>query len=738
MNIDVYTPWREDLEALRARHVGRADVLEAISKGVAAHLAERSPLPLYVFGPRGSGKSHLLGLCAKELRPQVEAAGLKLLTVSEDIPELTSAEAVLARVRAAQERPGWMRWAQGPAAPQPVERAVVFFEALDKHLIAMPEEQRRALRRLLEREGLYVVATGCTLPDALTGKNNAFYGAFQAWPLGSLTDEEAVVLLEHVAGDAATGTATWPARCAALISLAGGSPRTLVALGAACGQAPDVWASEHLHTVVRQFTAHYQLRFKDLSPQTQQIVEQLSIAPRELTPTELSERLGFSASQASTLCRRLLEEGVVLDRQEGRHTWYRMGEPLFRFWYEYRTAPWEQTRIAWLGRMIEVVMSPVEMAVALLENPDEGIHEVIGQALQRSVKVGRVRAELVERFGQAMDRGDQPAACRVIQRWGMTGASPDETFVVRMAARTGWRNQMVRDALGPLLERAGATCLVAAWRFEELLDGGVAPKDAFLQLLDCLPSVSKSPSAGPWFRLLDRVVARLDALPERRGQPWVLHASERRRLARAPFLRVAFLQRGKLPSHRALLSAEDVLAEVHRAPILDWSPLLSASVRVRSERLTQALLVAGLEMEPAPSLPHNFRPGEAELTDPSVFGRFLHRGGPASRHALASWGATLAQLEEADWAVALKILTTASHEENLRALVWLATSGLAALGLRAPERLEEIQRGLLSTDAAFLELAGGAHTLVQQLEPGKGHLQPELQRLRDLLQPRSA
>lgn len=67
-DIDAYTPWREPAETLEQRHVARREELDALLGAVRAFLAGRRPLPIYLFGPRGSGKSHLLAMAVNTLR----------------------------------------------------------------------------------------------------------------------------------------------------------------------------------------------------------------------------------------------------------------------------------------------------------------------------------------------------------------------------------------------------------------------------------------------------------------------------------------------------------------------------------------------------------------------------------------------------------------------------------------------------------------------------------------------
>ena len=118
---------------------------------------------------------------------------------------------------------------------------------------------------------------------------------------------------------------------------------------------PTTGRPRTLCRVLYGFTAHYQLLFRDLPGQGQQLVELMALAPRALSPTEMSARLGMSPAQVSTIARRLLDNGVLRSRQEGRRSWYSLSEPLFRYWLEYRSAPWSQTRVGLIARLLEAL-----------------------------------------------------------------------------------------------------------------------------------------------------------------------------------------------------------------------------------------------------------------------------------------------------------------------------------------------------------------------------------------------
>jgi hypothetical protein len=379
---DLYTPWREAKDAVVARHVGRERELSTLRQALSTFASGHRPLPIYLFGPRGVGKSHLLQIAAQQLCGELRARGVSLLVVPEDIPALRSADDLWARMSPQGADSVWAEWREGvvPAGDgsDAGARRVVFVEGLDRQLQALGARERKRLRHLLDRPGApWIVGTGRALVRELTRTSEAFYGAFDPWPLEPLDDAHAATLLDRAAGRAAQNAEAWAARRGTLVLLAAGSPRALVALGKACCDAPTRSATMQLQRVLRELGAQYQLEFRHLSPNSQRIVELLAMAARESTPTEIAAELRFSVAQISVQAGRLVDEGVLRHRSEGRQSWYRLADPLFRYWLEYRSTDWDETRIGRAARLLEAgfggapvqveSVSPASAPASLLE-----------------------------------------------------------------------------------------------------------------------------------------------------------------------------------------------------------------------------------------------------------------------------------------------------------------------------------------------------------------------------------
>jgi hypothetical protein len=458
--IDVQTPWREPPAQLLARHVGRVEELQALAQSLERWAAGGRPHPMYLWGPRGSGKSHLVSHLVATLRAD-PLPGVRVLHLPEDVPRAASAADLLRRIDGA-DRGRFV--APRPGVPD-LGRAVVIVEGFDVHLGNLPAEEQKQLRRAWQAGSWWLVATGCTWPDALRSADAAFYQAFSVWPLQGLADADAAALLDRLAGPAVEGPA-WPVRRRVLVTLSDGSPRALTAVGLAAAADPDAWASDHLLSAVQQLAAHYQHRLRDLSPQQQRVIDTIAFAPVELSAPEIASRCEIDGAVAAKACARLRDDGVLLDREGGHPKTWRIAEPMFRYWYEYRSASWEESRVALLGRLLESVLQPDEVIALLLSQQDEEL------AARRAAATPQASAALHQRALGLLD-AEAPELATLL------GAMTEEQRVsfAFVAAQVPRRRRMAVGADGLALPSWAAALLVG---FEGVQ---AAPKQRFLALV---------------------------------------------------------------------------------------------------------------------------------------------------------------------------------------------------------------------------------------------------------------
>jgi len=616
---------------------------------------------------------------------------------------------------------------------------VIFVEGIDKHLARMDASEQRSLRGwIANRPEILVLATGVTVPPAF-GRDGAFYGTFDPHPLQPMTPSEAVHLLERLVPTDLRGTSHWDRRKKALMALSGGSPRTLVALARSCASHPEALASEHLLAVVRSFTAHYQMRFADLSSQEQVVVERLALAPRERSPTELGQALERTASHASQVARRLENAGVLHSRSEGRSTWYRLAEPLFRHWYEYRTAPWDQARASLVGRLLEAVLSPEELVAAWWGNPDSQVRqaaaEAIGRDWERSTAAWqRVLDNLHPRPGP----GDLQRRIAQVRRARELSSNPSWAGI--LARQVHWWQQWELAAeVRPILEDTSLDAVLVAWDFHDDIVAGAWPRDALRRAIPRLVRVANQRSGkhrGQWLIALEAVLGTLQRI-EQRGHPWRLSDRERPQLAQIPAFRSAFLLRGKRPGDDPLITPADLLSEGLARPLPDGAELLVASARRRHAVLFEIVLDAlgpkGLNPWSIPPAPEPSRPcpsGQDKLAALLVHSLDSPYG-PSSPAVVLTWSASFGHISEEVWEELLATITRTRGDvdEQVNRFLPAVETGLVALGTIHPGRLAQLISHL-SAPGDLHRAAWRAKALAEQLmQRTKARLHPELERV---------
>lgn len=726
MNIDLYTPWHDEPGQLLRRHVGRPEVREALAQAGAQHFAGKSPVHLYVYGPRGMGKSHLLAMTEQVLRPLEGDA--KLVILPEDVPVYSSAQDLLEALARTLQEASWDSWKRPAVDLQSLRGAVVLFEGLDRQLEALKESERRLFRAFVTTENVLLIGSGVGLGKALTDKRSAFYGGFSTWPLSPLDEEDAGVLLDEHAGETAS-THGWPGRRSALLKLAGGSPRTLVALGLQCCRSPESWASADLFAVLQQFTAHYQMRFRDLSPQGQSVLALLCEAPRKLSPKEIAEILGQDARSIATACRRMNDHGLLEVEQEGRRSWYSVAEPLFRFWHEYRTGPWEQTRVALLGRLLEAVATPEELVSGWMSTQDLGMREAFEAALARSpVASEKGWRKLLSTIAELDD------AARLSGLLNRAKALPINTYYEQSLVESALQLSLraARPALQDFCTRS-STPQVAAWgpviKFLAALEDGRSARVAFGDL------IAESSDFFPMHGSVEVAVA-LDKWRDglQAQTPWILSPSEKEQLGRVPHLRIQFCFRGLETGHPGLISVDDIDFDVgvNVHPVIALMSVLVGDIEMLGRVLIR---IPYLMVHTSPEV---VAPGHIDELCELCFVVSHYQSVweydvacEISRRHL-SWAATWTKASPPVFSRLVDRIDEMAKELETDGY---AQTALLSLGYHAPDRLQAVIDALAANPEAH-KMASQALNLSRQLHEHKvAPLQPELQAMLDLIAP---
>ncbi len=689
IEIDLYSPWREGPRTLQTRTVGRERELDAIRAGARAFASGSAPLPVYLYGAAGIGKSHLLTLAIAAVEAVTPVKEVAIRVVPEDAVAMRSARLLFDVMMQGPERRPWLSWREPSPAPFDGRRRVVLFEDLDRQLRALGVQGRRELRRLLgDGPDVWIVGAGTTLPGELTVADEAFFAAFDPWPLEPLEDDEAGGLLDRMA-DESEHDATWRPTRRTLSTLAGGNPRTLIALGLARRRDRMASPTELMHRVVHEFTPQNRSKLRDLAPQAQRIVTHLAAAPRELGPTELANALESTATQMSVQARRLVDDGVLKHRSDGRQTWYRLADPVFRYWLEYRNARWHETRAGWVATLLASAHEePTPAALEPLTAPwAERVRELEARLTHHRESVS---AELAATARLGFDEAGLRA-------------------VVRLALVHG-AGELLDAHLGKALGRRQLADLASVAALDRTLrTQAEAPRGAFITF------VERGATMGPdAVDALRQVLARSP-----HGHPWSLRPAEKRAVAAAPFVRALFLGQGRLWRDPPLLEPDDVMAVVEPAPPDAAELLVAALPRAHAalvEHAARALHAAGRTLPRCPS------PAPAPAAAPATWiaellVATLEAPDANTRSRALGWLGAVATVEERHFARVL----TAIERADVDAPDPHHQLALASLHARASERFEPIRQALPSAWADTCRDAVRLHHQLAEAESGDVH-----------------
>lgn len=716
---ELYTPWREDVERLQARTVGREAIVRRVVDEARRFAAGERVRPLYLFGPRGVGKSHIVALAAAEF----ETLGLTLVMVPEDVAATTTAAKLLDHCRPNADH--WLSDNSGGSLAAP---HILVVEGLDRRLADLgsgPEarEARQILRRHWTERPIWLIGTGVALTSTLTDREEPFYAHFDPEAIQPLSPEDARTLIDRSAPERARTHPRWSARRETLVTLAGGSPRVLVSLGEDCAdESGPESASEALLAAVDRFTPHYQLRFRDLPPTGQEIVSLIARSPTMLTPTELAQKLGTHAASVGTQARRLADDGVIVGAPGPHGTPYHLAEPLFRFWLEYRTGRWEDTRVAVASHVLEALFTPDEIVDQWWEGTND---EVVDRAVLTGKSTAAAHSRLEEELNSLRSTRDQSHAQKLVQRAASLGKASVAAEAVEVFA-DGTATEVLRTLL-PLMEALPIAHAIGQFVVE--LDDRVKPKTARAHLL---PRLAAHEMDFITARVVTRVVLSALDRGSGPGKPWTLTADERRAAANVPFLRAAFLTRGRLSGHRPVLKPADLIPYV-RAVSADIGELLVAAWgRPEAIALVDHVLTA---LEPGKGIWWRLRPcpkpSHSSASHANAITRWITRDlrRPVVFSGTLTWARALA---DADNELFDSFLAAVEANRELGAYgTGAALPALVAFTAASPDRM----RRLLALAPPWLApTARKAATLAAQTSAiGAGPLHPELAALRAAL-----
>lgn len=403
-----YNPREASPEVLEAMLVGREDILQEILGDLKRQASSSSRQHWLLRGPRGIGKTHLVGIIYHRIR-QSEKLSKRYLPIWLAETEAYSAySAAVLLLQIAEQLVEELRL-QGDAGAQDLDKRLqglepagddpaLFEEVCEilkeessrrgKILLVLTEnldalltsysgqrgaKEIRRLRALLseEREFLFLSTTP-THFLALSDPKQPLYGHLKERNILSLDEEQLGTLLEQLAR--LTGRTEilkqegseedFQLRRRVLHRLTGGNPRAVVMAFSVLSGSPGIQAIvQEISALLDAQTAYFEARLAQLAPRERAIVTAMALAQENLTAKEIAEHTRLPLRALSTQINRLIEQGYLgyAEGEGGKGTIYEVSDGMFRLWHQYRK-----------GRKI---LQPIVRFLALL-HPTEDLLKV--------------------------------------------------------------------------------------------------------------------------------------------------------------------------------------------------------------------------------------------------------------------------------------------------------------------------------------------------------------------------
>lgn len=345
----------EQLERLTVAREGLLAALERVVVGVAASGAARFDV---LIGPRGSGKSHCLGVLEGRLRASAQLTERAVLVAPPEHVRPTSLVSLLAAVLrelpddpdvgpASHALQSLQRQTDGNQEQRAVDlirgrlegrSLIILLENLDELFEALGREGQQRLRNILQTQRRWsIVASSCTLSPAFVKYEAPFHGTFNQHLLEALSPEESramlVALAEAHGRNGLADSLRTPvglARVRAIHHLIGGNPRALAFMFRQLDEQRLDRFELTLADLADDLAPYVGEQTARLSPAQRAIVQLLSESWRPLTVTEIAERSFTSQSSTSGALRHLRADALVQERKLGREHYYELGDPLHR------------------------------------------------------------------------------------------------------------------------------------------------------------------------------------------------------------------------------------------------------------------------------------------------------------------------------------------------------------------------------------------------------------------------
>lgn len=410
MTYPFYNPREVGGPTLEAMLVGRWPLVEEIIADLRRQATSASRQHWLLRGPRGIGKTHLIGVIYHRVRKEPELEEVYLPVWLAEMEAYTFYSTAVLLLEAARQLAEELRKYGDRSGAEDLENALAGLEAagddpalfeeilvllrstakrrgkillvLMENLDAMiagfrSQPEARRFRAVLSEEKslLFLSTTPTKYLRQLSDPAEPLYGHLRERYLSPLTEEEVGELFrrfinissEHHLEDRVGPEGEGRLRRRLLHRLTGGNPRALMmAFSVLSGASGIRYMVEELTALLDAQTAYFEARLARLAPRERSIVAAMALAPTNLTRQEIARATRLPERSLSIQIKRLIEEGHVGQAvgEGGKGTIYELSDGLFRVWFQYRKG---RKKLEPLVRFLAFWYAPEDLELAQAE-----------------------------------------------------------------------------------------------------------------------------------------------------------------------------------------------------------------------------------------------------------------------------------------------------------------------------------------------------------------------------------